>query len=109
MSEYILLDGGILTDKRKPRIISDSEVPDIVGQCSRELWTASDGATGEEEMLAVDIGCPMKLQEVHIINGFGDFATKSFSVFGSKYSKGPWDRLYMGKLVEEVKVWTGFI
>ena len=32
------------------------------------------------------------------MNGFGDFGTKRFSLFGSRNMGGPWTALYTGEL-----------
>ena len=42
--------------------------------------------------------CPLKLQEIHVINGIGDFSTKRFSVFGGLKDTGPWDWLFTVEL-----------
>lgn len=45
-----------------------------------------------------DYGCPIKLQEVQLINGDGDFITKSFSVLGSQSTDGPWKSILTGEM-----------
>ena len=42
--------------------------------------------------------CPIKLQEIKLINGVGDFSTKGFTVFGAHAGDGPWVKLFGGAL-----------
>jgi hypothetical protein len=44
------------------------------------------------------MGCSKRLETFSIMNGFGDFGTKEFSLFGSREVDGPWQELYTGKL-----------
>ena len=64
------------------------------------MWNAAEGSIEEDAELVIDMKCPIKLQEIQIINGDGDFSTKSFTVFGSVDSRGPWTWLYSGGIEE---------
>ena len=70
----------------------------IFEECSGGVWNAAEGAIEDEAELVIDMGCPLMLEEIQIINGLGDFSTKSFTVFGSQDSNGPWIQLYVGVL-----------
>ena len=91
-------------DKKKPTVISSTNseqgkaAVNIIGECSDEPWAAAEEATGENAHMVIDMKCPLKLQEIQLINGVGDFSTKSFSLFGSQESTGPWSRLYTGEM-----------
>ena len=101
-----------MLDKEKPAVIrnEDTGAANIIEECGKEPWIASEGAIGEDAKMVIDVKCPLKLQEVQLINGVGDFSTKSFSVFGSQDSTGPWSRLYKGELKEgRVEVIYGIV
>jgi hypothetical protein len=68
--------------------------------CNREVWNAAEGAVEEDAEIVIDMKCPIKLQEIQIMNGVGDFSTKRFTVFGSGDSRGPWTWLYSGGVKE---------
>ena len=57
----------------------------------------------KDALVVIDMKCSLKLQEIQLINGAGEFSTEGFSVLGSDNSTGPWIRLFMGE-VERVKV-----
>ena len=59
---------------------------------------ASQGGLRKEDWVVIDMKCSLKLQEIQLINGGGEFSTKGFSVFGSDNSTGPWSRLYTGEM-----------
>ena len=92
----------MFVDQEKPTINSkkNREENKILEERSEEVWNAAEGAIKEDAEIVIDMKWPLKLQEVKIINGVGDFSTKSFTVFGSQYSRGPWSWLYNGELEE---------
>ena len=93
----------MLLDIRIPTIISkNGDKPNILEECSEDVWNAAEGATGEDAEIIVDMKCPIKLQEIQAINGIGEFSSKGFSVMGSASNTGPWKRIHLGEL-EEVK------
>ena len=67
-------------------------------ECSDETWIAPEDTTQTAALFLIDMKCPMKLQEVQLRNSVGEFGTKTFSVFGSDNSAGPWELLYNGGL-----------
>ena len=85
---------------RIPTVISSKNAPtvSIFDKCSEEAWKAAEGATGNDAEIVLDYGCPIKLQEVHLLNGDGDFRTKSFSVLGSQSTDGPWKSIITGEM-----------
>ena len=54
----------------------------------------------EKAEIVIDMKCPIKLKEIQLVNGVGDFSSKDFSVLGSHNSNGPWSKLYTGELQE---------
>ena len=81
------------------------EEVNIFDECSGEVWEAPSGAVNEEAAIIIDMQCAIKLQQIQIINGAGDFKTKEFSVFGSHESSGPWIKVFTGELyVDNVEV-----
>lgn len=70
----------------------------IFEECSEEAWTT----VGKEAALIIDVGCPLKLQEIQIINGVKDFSTKRFSVLGGEQNNGPWSFLFTGELEQVI-------
>ena len=72
----------------------------IFESCNNEYWRSSRGRTGVEAEFIVDLKCPMLLESFSIINGFGDFGTERFTVFGSRNPGGPWTSLHRGELPE---------
>ena len=74
--------------------------PTILDECQNDGWNAPEGATGDDAEMVIDMGCPIKLQDISLINGVGKFSTKQFSVFASINSLGPWKILYSGDLGE---------
>ena len=96
-------------DKILPIIIGNTNTKGatILDECQNEGWNAPEGATGDDAEMVIDMGCPIKLQDISLINGIGDFRTKQFSVFASINTVGPWKILYSGELgevINEVKL-----
>ena len=81
----------------------DGKAVNILEECNRDVWEASEGASKKDAWVVIDMKCSLKLQEIQLIHGGGEFSTKGFSVFGSDNSTGPLIRLFMGE-VERVKV-----
>ena len=82
----------------------------ILSTCNNEFWRAP---AGQQSEIIIDLGCSIRLETFSIMNGFGDFGTKEFSLFGSRDVSGPWTNLYKGELpqgyemTEEVKIHFG--
>ena len=76
----------------------------ILETCNNDHWRAPAGKSGEEAQIIVDLKCPMRLEAFSIINGFGDFGTEKFAMFGSRNSSGPWTELYRGELPHGVEM-----
>ena len=70
----------------------------ILEPCNNNHWRAPLGKTGEEAEIVIDIKCPLRLETFSIMNGFGDFGTQKFSLFGSRKAEGPWKELYKGDI-----------
>ena len=90
-------------------MITDENVEesDIFEGCSKAGWKAPEGATGDDAKIVIDMGCPLKLQDIQLMNGAGDFSTEGFSVFASNNERGPWNELYSGileNIVSEVSL-----
>ena len=92
------------TERRQPTIVRSSKLEEdrraakIMTECSDETWIAPEDTTQTAALFLIDMKCPMKLQEVQLRNSVGEFGTKTFSVFGSDNSAGPWELLYNGGL-----------
>ena len=48
----------------------------------------------------MDLKCPIFLETFKIINGFGNFGTKEYFLFGARNITGPWAELHRGELSE---------
>ena len=68
--------------------------------CTNEAWRAPVGETGEAAELIFDLKCPKELETFTIMNAFGDFGTRKFTLYGSKELTGPWNELFKGELNE---------
>ena len=56
-----------------------NEKASIFDECNKGAWNAPEGATGKEAEIIVDMQCGMKLQQIQVVNGAGNFKTKEFS------------------------------
>ena len=65
---------------------------------SSKYWRAPTGRTGSGAELVMDLGCLIRLERILIRNGFGDFGTEKFSVWGARSKVGPWVSLHRGTL-----------
>ena len=77
-------------------VLPESE--NITTPCNNEYWRATTGKTGEESEIILDLKCPKRLDTFSIMNGFGDFGLKKYSLMGSKSLDDPWTELYSGEL-----------
>ena len=77
-------------------MIPESE--NITTPCNNEYWRAPAGKNGEESEIIIDLKCPTRLNTFSIMNGFGNFGIKEYSLIGSKSLEGPWIELYSGEL-----------
>ena len=77
----------------------------ILDPCNNEQWISPKGKTGESADIIIDLKCLTMLETFSVVNGFGDFGTKQFSLHGSESMDGPWTALYEGELIrgEELK------
>ena len=73
----------------------------ITASCNNEYWRAPAGKKAE---IIVDLGCSKRLETFSIMNGFGNFGTKEFSISGSREVTGPWTELYRGELPQGVEM-----
>ena len=76
----------------------------VLESCNNEYWRAPLGTTGDEAEIIIDIKCPLRLEKFSIMNGFGEFGTKKFSLFGSRKLNGPWTELYTGEIPQGVEM-----
>jgi hypothetical protein len=87
----------------------------ITASCNNEYWRAPAGKTGEDAEIIIDLKCPTRLDSFSIMNGFGDFGIKQYTMIGSQKLDGPWTELYSGELppglemTEEVIIYTHLI
>ena len=63
-----------------------------------KYWRTPTGKSGSEAELVLDIGCLIRLDYISLRNGFGDFGTKDFSVWGKRSEDGAWISLHNGTL-----------
>ena len=89
-------EDDILIDVRSPSVISDPS--SILRDCNKEVWRASEGVSGVDAEIIVDMKCPIELQEVQLINGVGEFLVKNFVVYGSNNSSDLWNMLFEEEL-----------
>ena len=80
------------------------EGENILESYNNEYWRAPAGGRGKEAEIIIDLKCPMWLESFLIMNGFGDFGTKQFSLSGSVNPTGPWTDLYRGELTQGVEM-----
>ena len=66
--------------------------------CSNDYWKAPNGKTMEEAEIILDLKCPTRLETFSIMNGFGNFGTNKFSLWGARELEGSWTKLYTGEL-----------
>ena len=85
-----------------PNIVNNdnTEINNILGKCSIGQWNAPEGALDDDAEIVIDMKCPIKMKELELINGGGDFSTNRFSLFGSHNSTGPWSWLFTGEIDE---------
>ena len=90
---------------------SNNSGENVLESCNNKYWRAPLGKTGNEAEIVIDLNCTRLLETFSVMNGFGNFGTKKFSMFGSREVDGPWDEIYRGELppgeemTEEVR-WT---
>jgi hypothetical protein len=72
--------------------------------CNNDFWRAQNGKIGDEAEIIIDLKCPMRLETFSIMNGFGSFGTKEFSIFGSREKTGPWTELFRGELQQGIEM-----
>ena len=70
----------------------------ILDACNNKFWKSPDGKTGENAELIIDMKCLTLLETFSVVNGFGDFGTKEFSLHGAQSMDGPWTILHEGEL-----------
>ena len=66
--------------------------------CSNDYWRAPNGKTGDEAEIIIDLKCPIRLESFSIMNGFGGFGTRRFTMLGSRELTGPWIEIHSGEL-----------
>ena len=76
----------------------------VLQDCSEEeeekYWKAPVGKIGSGAELVMEIGCFIQLQRISLRNGFGDFGTERFSLWGARSRKHPWVLLHNGTLAK---------
>ena len=70
----------------------------ILDTCNNKYWKSPVGKTGENAELIIDLKCLTLLETFSVVNGFGDFGTKEFSLHGAQSMDGPWTILHEGEL-----------
>ena len=65
---------------------------------SNKHWRAPNGKTGSEAELIMDIGCLIRLEQISLKNGFGDFGAKQYSVWGARTVTSSWVLPHNGTL-----------
>ena len=81
-----------MLSSKSHEVIAESE--NITRPCNNEYWRA----TKEEPDIIVDLKCLTRVDSFSILNGYGDFAIKQYSLLGSRDLEGPWTQLYTGEL-----------
>ena len=72
--------------------------------CNNDHWRAHKGKTGKDAEIIIDMKCPIMLEKFTIMNGFGDFGIKKFTLFGSTKLEGPWIDMFRGELLQGVEM-----
>ena len=76
----------------------------ILELCNNKYWRPPVGKTRKEAEIIVDLKCQTILDSFSILNRFGDFGTKKFSLHGSRDKQGPWTELFQGELTEGMEM-----
>ena len=76
----------------------------ILETCNNKYWQAPLGKTGEDAEIIIDIKCPIRVETFSIMNGFGKFGTRKFSLIGSRKRDGPWTELYQGEIPQGIEL-----
>ena len=84
----------ILDSSFKPISVGEN----ILESCNNEFWRSPIGKKGKEAEMIIDLKCPMELETFSVMNGFGYFGTKKFSLLGSNELTGPWTELFSAEL-----------
>ena len=58
-----------------------------------KFWRSPLGKNGSEAEIILDITFDKRIEKMNIRNGFGDFGTKRFSLWGSPTLSSPWTHL----------------
>ena len=82
-----------ILDSPSLEVITDGD--NITSSCTNDYWRAP---TGQKSEIIIDLGCSIRLETFSVLNGFGDFGTKDFSLHGSRDVSGPWTHLFQGQL-----------
>ena len=71
----------------------------ILSTCQEgAAWRAPAGKKGSEAEIVFDLMCKQSVHSIAILNGFGDFGTQSFILWGARTNNGQWRKLKIGKL-----------
>ena len=78
----------------------DTTGSNVLHDCNVDAsyWRSHIGKTGSEAELIMDIGCLIRLEQISLRNGFGDFGTKQYSVWGARSVTSSWVSLHNGTL-----------
>ena len=78
-----------------PKLVgnTNTDASEIFEECSEGGWKAKEGSTGDEANVVIDMGCPIKVQNIQLTNGAEYFRTNQFSFLSSLGVNGPWNKL----------------
>ena len=80
----------------------DTTGENVLNDCNEnattKYWKAPAGKSGSEAELVLDIGCLIRLERISLRNGFGDFGTNQYSIWGARSETAPWISLHNGTL-----------
>ena len=85
---------------RRPLVTTNNneDASFLLDECNTGLWKSKKEDIKEDASILIDMKCPLKLQELQMINGDSEYSIKEFSIFGSNSRKGPWSKLQSDKL-----------
>ena len=80
----------------------DTTGENVLSDCNDETsdryWKAPTGRTGSEAELVLELGCMIRMEHISLRNGFGDFGTTKYSLWGARSKRNPWVLLHNGTL-----------
>ena len=76
----------------------------LLEKCTNAHWRAAKSKSNDEAEIIIDLKCPIYLETFKIMNGYGDFGTKQYSLFGSRNLTGPWATIHTGQLPQGIEM-----